>query len=63
MAAGGATAVVGRFSPALFGGTDPVIAGTAVNAAVLAAAWLVARFAKPIGQTRDQRRETRDQDS
>ncbi|HEX4441564.1 MAG TPA: hypothetical protein VH854_15925 [Thermoanaerobaculia bacterium] len=43
MAAGGATAVVGRFAPALFGGTDPVIAGTAVNAAVLAVSWVGAR--------------------
>jgi SSS family solute:Na+ symporter len=39
MIAGGATAVVGRFAPGLFGGWDPVIAGTAVNALVLFAAW------------------------
>jgi SSS family solute:Na+ symporter len=43
MAAGGATAVIGRFAPQLFGGTDPVIAGTAVNALVLGAAWLVSK--------------------
>jgi len=43
MVAGGATAVVGRFAPGLFGGTDPVIAGTGVNAVVLGAAWLVGR--------------------
>ena len=54
MVAGGATAVAGRFAPELFGTTDPVIAGTAVNALVLAAAWATAR-------TRDQRSETRDQ--
>jgi SSS family solute:Na+ symporter len=45
MAAGGATAVAGRFAPGLFGGVDPVIAGTAVNAAVLASTWLLSRLA------------------
>jgi solute:Na+ symporter, SSS family len=53
MIAGGVTAVVGRFAPSLLGGMDPVIAGTAVNGAVLSAAWLV-------GRTRDQRPEIRD---
>jgi hypothetical protein len=43
MAAGGATAVVGRFAPGSFGRMDPVIAGTAINALVLGAAWLFAR--------------------
>ncbi len=41
MAAGGVTAAVGRFVPELVGGHDPVLAGTAVNAAVLAAARLL----------------------
>lgn len=36
MAAGGAVAVLGRFHPQLFGGWDPVIAGTGVNLLVLA---------------------------
>jgi len=35
MIAGGATAVAGRFAPGAFAGWDPVIVGTAVNAAVL----------------------------
>ena len=43
MIAGGATAVVGRFAPGAFAGWDPVIAGTGVNAAVLAAAGLSGR--------------------
>jgi SSS family solute:Na+ symporter len=38
MVAGGAVAAVGRFTPAAAGGLDPVIAGTAVNLAILAAA-------------------------
>ena len=38
MIAGGATAVIGRFGPGLTGGWDPVIVGTAVNAAILGAA-------------------------
>jgi hypothetical protein len=46
MALGGATAVVGRFAPGVFGETDPVIAGTAVNAAVLALGWVVGRASK-----------------
>ena len=40
MLAGGATAAAGRFLPELAFGRDPVLAGTAVNAAVLAAAFL-----------------------
>ncbi|MEP6995477.1 MAG: hypothetical protein ABI968_13210, partial [Acidobacteriota bacterium] len=43
MIAGGATAAAGRFAPALFAGWDPVIAGTSVNALILAAAWVAAR--------------------
>jgi solute:Na+ symporter, SSS family len=35
MIAGGSTAAIGRFVPGLFWGWDPVIAGTAVNAAIL----------------------------
>lgn len=46
MIAGGATAVVGRFAPGLFGGWDPVIAGTAVNASVLLAGWLLERASR-----------------
>ena len=38
MFAGGLTAAVGRFAPQVVGGHDPVLAGTAVNATVLAAA-------------------------
>lgn len=40
MLAGGAAAAAGRFVPSLSGGRDPVLLGTAVNAAVLAAAFL-----------------------
>jgi Na+/proline symporter len=43
MIAGGATAVVGRFAPALMGGWDPVIVGTAVNAVILLGAFAVTR--------------------
>jgi len=43
MLAGGATAAVGRFFPALSGGRDPVLIGTGVNAAVLAAAFAADR--------------------
>ena len=43
MLAGGATAAAGRFLPELAFGRDPVLAGTAVNAAVLAAAFLAGR--------------------
>lgn len=43
MVAGGATAVAGRFSPALSGGRDPVLIGTAVNAAVLLVSFLASR--------------------
>ncbi len=43
MVAGGAAAAAGRFAPALSFGRDPVLAGTAVNAAVLAAAFLLDR--------------------
>ena len=39
MVAGGATAAIGRFAPGAVGGHDPVLVGTAVNAAVLVAAW------------------------
>jgi len=44
MALGGATAAAGRFFPALSGGRDPVLLGTAVNAAALAASFLAARL-------------------
>ena len=44
MLAGGATAAAGRFVPALSGGGDPVLIGTAVNAAVLGAAILARRL-------------------
>ena len=40
MVAGGAMAAAGRFAPAVAFGRDPVLVGTAVNAAVLAAAFL-----------------------
>lgn len=43
MIAGGATAAAGRFFPALSGGRDPVLIGTAVNAAVLALALVASR--------------------
>lgn len=46
MLAGGATAAAGRFFPALSGGRDPVLLGTAVNAAVLLLAF-AARRPKP----------------
>lgn len=39
MVAGGAAAVAGRLVPSLSGGKDPVLIGTGVNAAVLAAAY------------------------
>jgi SSS family solute:Na+ symporter len=44
MVAGGATAVAGRFLPGLFGSWDPVLAGTAVNAAILAVSFAVTRL-------------------
>jgi SSS family solute:Na+ symporter len=43
MLAGGATAAAGRFAPELSGGRDPVLAGTAVNAAVLLLAFAFGR--------------------
>jgi SSS family solute:Na+ symporter len=43
MMAGGATAAAGRFAPELLGGRDPVLAGTAVNAAVLLLAFAFGR--------------------
>jgi SSS family solute:Na+ symporter len=43
MLAGGAAAAAGRFVPALSGGRDPVLIGTAVNAVVLAVAILLRR--------------------
>ncbi|MET0618984.1 MAG: hypothetical protein ABW056_01830 [Thermoanaerobaculia bacterium] len=43
MAAGGIAAAVGRFAPELYGGHDPVLVGTALNAAVLVAAWAAGR--------------------
>jgi SSS family solute:Na+ symporter len=43
MIAGGATAAAGRFFPVLSGGRDPVLIGTAVNAALL----LIAFAARP----------------
>ena len=39
MAAGGVTAALGGLAPGLLGGHEPVLAGTAVNAAVLLGAW------------------------
>ncbi len=47
MAAGGTVAAVGRFAPAPFAGHDPVLVGTAVNAAVLLAAWTLGRRRGP----------------
>lgn len=44
MALGGAAAAAGRFVPALSGGQDPVLVGTAVNAAALAASFLAGRL-------------------
>jgi SSS family solute:Na+ symporter len=44
MLAGGAIAVLGRFWPPAAAGVDPVLAGTAVNFAVLAAAWASRRI-------------------
>jgi SSS family solute:Na+ symporter len=43
MVAGGATAAAGRFAPGLFAGWDPVLVGTAVNAAILAISFAAAR--------------------
>jgi SSS family solute:Na+ symporter len=43
MAAGGSTAALGRFAPDLLGGRDPVLVGTAVNAAVLLLAFALGR--------------------
>lgn len=45
MAAGGATAAAGRFWPALCGGHDPVLVGTAVNAVILALSFAGRRLA------------------
>jgi hypothetical protein len=47
MAAGGGIAAVGRFVPAAAAGADPVLAGTAANLSVLAAAWVLRRFRRP----------------
>lgn len=47
MVAGGATAAAGRFAPSVVGGHDPVLAGTAVNAAVLFVAWAAGRAGRP----------------
>ena len=38
----------GRFAPALLAGHDPVLVGTAVNAAVLLAAWTLGRSREPM---------------
>jgi SSS family solute:Na+ symporter len=46
MVAGGATAAAGRFFPALAGGRDPVLIGTAVNAALLIAAFAAGRIGR-----------------
>lgn len=54
MVAGGSTAAIGRFVPGLFWGWDPVIAGTAVNAAVLAVGFLTR--ARRAAATRGDRR-------
>jgi SSS family solute:Na+ symporter len=43
MVAGGATAAAGRFAPTVVAGHDPVLAGTAVNAAFLLLSLAVAR--------------------
>jgi SSS family solute:Na+ symporter len=50
MVAGGGIAALGRFVPAAVGGADPVLAGTAVNLAVLAAAFALRRFRRPDGE-------------
>ena len=47
MVAGGAVAAAGRFFPAAALGLDPVIAGTALNFVVLAAAAAVRRLRSP----------------
>lgn len=44
MVAGGAIAAAGRFAPALCGGRDPVLVGTAANAAILVAFTAAARL-------------------
>jgi len=44
MILGGTTAVAARFAPDLFGGRDPVLVGTAVNAVALAVAFVLGRF-------------------
>ncbi len=43
MIAGGATAAIGRFVPAMAGGRDPVLVGTAVNGVVLLVAFAGSR--------------------
>jgi Na+/proline symporter len=47
MIAGGAVAAIGRFWPAAVGAADPVLAGTAVNLAILAAAGAVRALRRP----------------
>jgi solute:Na+ symporter, SSS family len=44
MVLGGGAAAAGRFVPALSGGRDPVLVGTAVNAAALAVSFLAGRL-------------------
>jgi len=44
MILGGTTAVAARFAPGFFGGHDPVLVGTAVNAAALTASFLYGRL-------------------
>jgi SSS family solute:Na+ symporter len=45
MIAGGSVAAIGRFRPEIAFGVDPVLSGTAVNLAVLVAAWALRRRA------------------
>ena len=49
MVAGGATAAAGRFAPGVLRGWDPVLVGTGVNAAVLAAAFAASRIRTAAG--------------
>jgi SSS family solute:Na+ symporter len=47
MIAGGAAAAIGRFWPAAVGGADPVLAGTGIDLAILAAAAIVRAIRRP----------------
>jgi solute:Na+ symporter, SSS family len=48
MILGGTAAIAARFAPGLFGGRDPVLLGTAVNAAALAASYLYGRVRRAL---------------